>query len=518
MKGPTGRKLPDKLKTFKEFGFSFEYPAGMKLARRTGPGLKGKPSNQEGLLEIGQEEQGQLLTILWGQHESENKNTEEIRLGVRAFLSAFLLPVLSKHSKDREFYLETVPYRAGRFGHPIQWDRYLFRMEDHYVLATIGGWACSDSARMFLVCAEALYSGPSFLSELVKYNGGTKNWLPIEKDPSYKIFDTVMRSFACCESTATAGFAGPVKHYTNKEHAFSFDYPKDWELFHGEDLNDVSEMLPSFARRDLRYIVVFTGNKATNYSENLSVSVLPLTVLIMNENDWKQVADQMDATYPHRVSKFNKISDRIVSIDGLKGLEYVFRRSSFGRDSQQKFVKIAKKGKGYAIVCTADKDDFQNFDNNYFRPIINSFRVSSSEKSTSVLGAVRGRLIGRDTHQPLAAAVVVLCKILDKLKCNVQANLTAITDAKGRFTITDVTPGCYTIAYAPAEEKAAVSLKDGYVADFTSGSSLSGLTLVEGGLKDVQLGLNFEIRQGHFISFEVSQGKGTKVEVTAWNL
>jgi hypothetical protein len=126
-------------------------------------------------------------------------------------------------------------------------------------------------------------------------------------------------------------------------------------------------------------------------------------------------------------------------------------------------------------------------------------------------GSVEGRLIGRDTQQPLAGALIVLCETTDDFKCTLHAGLTATADAEGWFTVKEVPPGQYTVAYAKAENSAAVSFEDGFTVAVP-------FIVLEGGLTDNKSGLRFEFREEHFLGLEVQAGETTTVEITAWGL
>jgi hypothetical protein len=126
-------------------------------------------------------------------------------------------------------------------------------------------------------------------------------------------------------------------------------------------------------------------------------------------------------------------------------------------------------------------------------------------------GSVEGRLIGRDTQQPLAGALIVLCEITDDFKCTLHAGLTATADTEGWFTVKEVPPGQYTVAYAKAENSAGVSFED-------SSTVAVPFIVLEGGLTDNQSGLRFEFREEHFLGLEVQAGETTTFEITAWGL
>ena len=111
----------------------------------------------------------------------------------------------------------------------------------------------------------------------------------------------------------------------------------------------------------------------------------------------------------------------------------------------------------------------------------------------------------------MAEAFIVLCEITDDFKCTLHAGLTATADAEGWFTVKEVPPGQYTVAYAKAENSAAVSFED-------SSTVTVPFRVLEGGLTDNKCGLSFEFREERFLGFEVAVGETTTVEITAWGL
>lgn len=126
-------------------------------------------------------------------------------------------------------------------------------------------------------------------------------------------------------------------------------------------------------------------------------------------------------------------------------------------------------------------------------------------------GSVEGRLIGRDTDQYLVGAFIVLCEITGDFKCTLRADLTATTDSEGWFTVKEVPAGQYTVAYAEAEDSAAVSFEDGF-------TIVVPFKVFEGSASAKDQGLRFEFREEHFLDFEVQGGETTEVEITAWGL
>jgi hypothetical protein len=104
-----------------------------------------------------------------------------------------------------------------------------------------------------------------------------------------------------------------------------------------------------------------------------------------------------------------------------------------------------------------------------------------------------------------------LCEITGDFKCTLHTNLTGTADAEGWFTVKEVPPGQYTVAYAKVDSSAVVSFEDGF-------AIIVPFRVLEGGLTDNEQGLSFEFREGHFLDFEVRVGETTEVEIAAWGL
>jgi len=93
------------------------------------------------------------------------------------------------------------------------------------------------------------------------------------------------------------------------------------------------------------------------------------------------------------------------------------------------------------------------------------------------------------------------------------AALIATTDTEGRFIIKEIPPGRYTVAYAEAKNRAAVSFEDGFTI------TMPFAILGEGGsTTNSELGLSLEFRDEHLLNFEVRVGETTEIEITAWEL
>ena len=73
-------------------------------------------------------------------------------------------------------------------------------------------------------------------------------------------------------------------------------------------------------------------------------------------------------------------------------------------------------------------------------------------------GAINGHIVGANTGEPLKDAQIILCLLPEtegvNFLCTLQATPTALSDASGVFTFSDVNPGAYVLMYGLSDELA----------------------------------------------------------------
>jgi len=150
-------------------------------------------------------------------------------------------------------------------------------------------------------------------------------------------------------------------------------------------------------------------------------------------------------------------------------------------------------------------------------------------------GGITGRLLEEESGEPVAGAVVVLCK-LDKKECVLRTNLSTTTDQDGRFELTDVPVGSYSVLYSPGEVPAFVSSSWGDLRIAfenldtlreTLGTARAsrksqmritgeGTRFYAGRLYADQYMLVIEFEKGQPVRTQIGLGKTVNLEIMAW--
>ena len=77
---------------------------------------------------------------------------------------------------------------------------------------------------------------------------------------------------------------------------------------------------------------------------------------------------------------------------------------------------------------------------------------TSPPTSTISLGALKGKLMGDKTQEPLAGAAIILGQVTGEAECTLQSDLIASVSEDGSFELADVAPGIYVVFYDPSGE------------------------------------------------------------------
>ncbi len=154
-------------------------------------------------------------------------------------------------------------------------------------------------------------------------------------------------------------------------------------------------------------------------------------------------------------------------------------------------------------------------------------------------GKVRGRLVGRDSGRELKGAYVVLCPLTAEKQCYLDDDIATLTDGRGRFEFSKVSPGVYVVVYDPTRQARFGNRPwKGRTIDFSTVQSLSKslgaeprikretvivkdegrASIVEGAMLSKDVPLVIEIRGGNPITIEVQAGQTVEIEIEGWGL
>lgn len=139
-----------------------------------------------------------------------------------------------------------------------------------------------------------------------------------------------------------------TKHYSNENYGFSFDYPGDWNL-----KENSGKAIVELTNGGIIFVYVY---------ENVA-----------QPSDFTKAIEHVDRSYSTRFEGYKKISDKIVTINEVKGFEIIFTSEEYGQ-YKHKAVFLFKNSKEYEIGCTAPQSEFYKY-NDVFDAVIQSFKI-----------------------------------------------------------------------------------------------------------------------------------------------
>jgi hypothetical protein len=162
-----------------------------------------------------------------------------------------------------------------------------------------------------------------------------------------------------------------LNSFTDKDHRFSLKYSKEWTIYSADEVS----VKTNGALSPSQNAVVFIVNPK-NYDQNLNIKVIDgVKENSLDDEQIKNNVNRLDENYPKQIKGFTKISDRIISVDKCKALEYMFKAPRNNDIMVMKQITIVKNGKVFIITCTAKESDFKAVDSKYFGDIINSLKI-----------------------------------------------------------------------------------------------------------------------------------------------
>jgi hypothetical protein len=171
----------------------------------------------------------------------------------------------------------------------------------------------------------------------------------------------------------TATFSGDLsagtQHYQDPSYAISFDYPAAWQPYTREEALSVGANVPD-------NLVKAVARPGTHYNIRMALSVETGGPDSFSEAQYRSYAAQLDQASPGMVANFHKISDQIITVGGVKALEYIFTYDPLlgtGLDEIRQ-VSVVSKGNAFTLSCGAPADVFETVNKDVFDLIIQSFK------------------------------------------------------------------------------------------------------------------------------------------------
>ncbi|MGC9517872.1 MAG: PsbP-related protein [Methanomicrobiales archaeon] len=145
-----------------------------------------------------------------------------------------------------------------------------------------------------------------------------------------------------------------TKNYSNATAGYSFDYPENWQKMSTNITGDA------------------VGFRDESTGTNLIVSTLPTTQ--PTDEELETFITQLESQYSSQFEGFERVSANTVTVNGVKGIEIVFRSTSEGESIQQRQVILFKDDVAYFLTFTAKASEYAKESAN-FETVVNSFKI-----------------------------------------------------------------------------------------------------------------------------------------------
>lgn len=171
----------DKGNTYSKFGFSFDYPAGMKIEEKGYPFFSVEANAEAGVLYF---KKSQLrIDVSWVTLEDVD----------RSYIEKQIDAYLSGRREGINFY-QGDPIESKHMGHTVLGTRFVTQGVEGILLNVTVSWYCDSSKRLFMITVAADWEHPVFITD------GTRmipEWPDLNHDPSYSTYEKVINSFQC---------------------------------------------------------------------------------------------------------------------------------------------------------------------------------------------------------------------------------------------------------------------------------------------------------------------------------
>jgi hypothetical protein len=169
------------VETYNKFGFSFDYPADMKVQEKGYPFFSSEANENYGVVYCRKSDF--VICVSWMSSEGMDVDTTHLNKLLDSFLSG-------QSEGDRIFVAERE--ESEHMGHILIEQRYV--LDEENTLNSIGTWWCNRSKRIFQVYVKRNWENPVYITTGVKVVADAP---APNDDSSYKTYKKVMNSFHC---------------------------------------------------------------------------------------------------------------------------------------------------------------------------------------------------------------------------------------------------------------------------------------------------------------------------------
>ena len=168
---------------------------------------------------------------------------------------------------------------------------------------------------------------------------------------------------------SVGGLVADAQHYNNPEYGIGFDYPAGWETYSYQDALSVNAIAAE-------NMIIGVTRPGSDYMIRMAITVETGGPDSFSDDEYRQYARLLDEASPSAMASFQKISDNIITIGGVRALEYVFiydPQLGTGLD-QIRQIGVVWKGYAFTLSCGAPAGEFDAVNKEAFDLIVRSFR------------------------------------------------------------------------------------------------------------------------------------------------
>lgn len=160
-----------------------------------------------------------------------------------------------------------------------------------------------------------------------------------------------------------------IGKYVNAVKGLSFQYPLSWTVMSPEDVAEKTKN-----QFDTKDAIAFVVNER-DPDKNVNIKSFPVPKDSATTTELLQLEKMLDQQFPQQFTGFKKVSAKVITVAGVKALEYVMDVSRIGKRFRQKSVLVIKGGRDFVFTFTAPREAFQQSNEVCFKVIIDTVKI-----------------------------------------------------------------------------------------------------------------------------------------------
>lgn len=158
--------------------------------------------------------------------------------------------------------------------------------------------------------------------------------------------------------------------YKYDERAFSFRYPKTWDVLTKGDILGKTQGRWSGGRNTVLAVV-----NSKNFDENVDIQAIAGPGQMPSRTELKEMIGLLDTEFPKHYPGFRKLSARIFKKRGCVGIEYIMENKRLDAVLKQREVILMIKGRTIILTFTAPKGSYNKVNTSCFQVLLDSLEM-----------------------------------------------------------------------------------------------------------------------------------------------